>query len=50
LAKSKYRLHKREKELARMKKQEIKRQNKMDKKDTQSDMDETPVQIEEENQ
>jgi hypothetical protein len=50
LAKSKYRFHKREKELGRMKKQEIKRQNKMDKKDTQSDMDETPVQIEEENQ
>jgi hypothetical protein len=47
LAKSKYRLHKREKELARMKKQEIKRQNKMDKKDTQSDTDETPAQIEE---
>ena len=47
MTKSKYRFHKREKELARMKKQEIKRQNKMEKKDAQSDTDETPDQIEE---
>ena len=50
MAKSKYRSHKRDKELARMKKQERKRQNKMDKKDAQSETDETPAQMEEGNQ
>ena len=50
MAKLNYRFDKREKELARMKKQERKRQNKIDKKDTQSETDETPAQIEEGNQ
>ena len=49
MARSNYQFHKRQKELARKKKQEQKRQTKIDKKNAQSEASEEQNPIEEEN-
>jgi hypothetical protein len=49
LARSNYSFNKRQKELARKKKKEQKRQNKIDKKAPQSEADESQIQNEGEN-
>ena len=49
MERSNYQFHKRQKEIERMKKQEQKRQNKIDKKTTESEASEAQTQIEEKN-
>lgn len=49
MARSNYQFHKRQKELARKKKKEQKIQNKIDKKNSQSEASEAMNQIEEKN-